>query len=174
MFVYRELSIRDLPKVFLKASMTTGLVMIVIASAGIFAWILANEGLPIILRDLLLSVSQNRYVVLLIILALMLAIGCVMEIVAAGIIMIPVLYPIARFFGFDDVHFGLLIMISMAIGAVTPPVGVTLYVTLGIADTSLTSVTRYLWPMILVLILVLVLVALVPPLATAIPRAFFN
>lgn len=173
-FVYGELSIRDLPRVFLRASLTTGLVMIVIASAGVFAWILANEGLPLILRDLLLTISSNRYVVLFIILALMLAIGCVMEIVAAGIIMIPVLYPIARFFGFDDIHFALLIMMTMAIGAVTPPVGVTLYITLGIADTSLTSTSRYLWPMVGVLVLVLALVAVVPPLATAIPRAFFG
>lgn len=169
--VYRELSIKDLPEVFLRAALTTGLVMIVLAAAGVFAWVLASENLPFILRDLLLSISENRLVILFLILALMLAIGCVMEIVAGGIIMIPVLYPIAQHLGFDQIHFALLIMMTMAIGAVTPPVGVTMYIALGIAHTTLSEASRYLWLFIAVLVVVLVVVALVPPLATWIPSA---
>jgi tripartite ATP-independent transporter DctM subunit len=170
LFIYRELSWRDLPQVLLRSCLTTALVMIVIASAGVFSWILANENLPDLLRVFLLNVSTNQTVVLFIMLALMTAIGCVMEIVAAAMIMIPVLFPIARQLGIDDVHFGLLIMLTMALGAVTPPVGVTLYITLGLAGTSLSSVNKYIWPLIGVLLVILILCALFPPLVTFIPN----
>jgi C4-dicarboxylate transporter DctM subunit len=156
--------------VLLRSCLTTALVMIVIASAGVFSWILANENLPDLLRVFLLNVSTNQTVVLFIMLALMMAIGCVMEIVAAAMIMIPVLFPIARQLGIDDVHFGLLIMLTMALGAVTPPVGVTLYITLGLAGTSLSSVNKYIWPLIGVLLVILILCALFPPLVTFIPN----
>lgn len=174
MFVYRELRASELPGIFVRSAVTTGMVMIVIAAAGVFAWILASQNLPFLLRDAVLAVTENSYVALLIILVLMLAIGCVMEIVAAGIIMIPVLYPLARHFGFDDVHFALLIIMTMAIGAVTPPVGVTTFITMGIAGTSLSETTRYLWPFLVVLILVLALVALVPATATFVPNLVFG
>ena len=174
MVVYRELSYKELPQLFLKAAMTTSLVMIVIGTAGIFGWIMANENLPVIFRDGLLRVSTNRTVILFLILLFMLGIGCVMEIVAASIIMIPVLYPIARSLGFDDVHFAMLIMMTMAIGAVTPPVGVTMYITIGIAKTSVSEVNRYIWPFIGVLVFVLIIAALIPPVVTLIPNLFMK
>ena len=171
---YRELKIRDLPDVFLKSALTTAMVMIVIATAGVFGWILAIENLPNIFRDQLLAFTSDRWVALFIMLGLMLAIGCVMEIVAGGIIMIPVLYPIARHFGFDDIHFAVLIMMTMAIGAVTPPVGVTLYITLGIAKTSMSSTYRYIWVLIGVLVGVLLICAFFPPLITYLPNLVFG
>ncbi|MCC6531212.1 MAG: TRAP transporter large permease subunit [Burkholderiales bacterium] len=174
MFIYRELSVRALIQAFLSSALTTSMVMLVIAAAGVFSWILANENVPDMARRFLLGVSDNRYVILLLILVLMLAIGCVMEIVAAGIIMIPVLYPIANHFGFDPVYFAVLIMMTMAIGAVTPPVGVTLYVTLGIGQTSLSSVNRYIWPMVAILVTILFICALFPPLITFLPDLVFG
>lgn len=174
MGIYRELSWRELPKVFLRSALTTAMVMIVISAAGVFAWILANENVPELARRFLTGVTDNATVALFLILGLMLAIGCVMEIVAAAIIMIPVIYPIARYFGFDDTHFAVLIMMVMAIGAVTPPVGVTLYITLGLAQTSLSSVNRYIWPMVAVLIAIVIVCALVPPLITFIPDLVFG
>jgi tripartite ATP-independent transporter DctM subunit len=169
MVIQRKLRPSDLPELFLRASMTSGIVMIVIASAGPFAWILASENLPILLRDFLLGISSNRYVVLFLILTLMLVVGCVMEIVPAGIIMIPVLHPIAQSFQFDPIHFALLIVMVMAVGAVTPPMGVTTYITLSIAKTTLRETSRYLVPFIGVIVLVIALVAVFPPLATLIP-----
>ena len=174
MGIYRELSWRDLPKLFLRCALTTAMVMIVIAAAGVFAWILANENVPELAGRFLRGVTENATVALFLILALMLAIGCVMEIVAASIIMIPVLYPIARHFGFDDTHFAVLIMMVIAIGAVTPPVGVTLYITLGLAQTSLSSVNRYIWPMVGVVVAIVIVCALVPPLITFIPDLVFG
>jgi C4-dicarboxylate transporter DctM subunit len=169
MVIYRELSFKDLPQLILKAAMTTSLVMIVIGTAGVFSWIMASENLPFYLTDGLLRVSKNPTVVLLLILAFMLAIGCVMEIVAASIIMIPVLYPIANQLGFNDVHFAMLIMMTMAIGAITPPIGVTLYITLGIAKTPISEVNRYIWVFMVPLLFVLLVAALVPRLVTILP-----
>jgi tripartite ATP-independent transporter DctM subunit len=170
LFVYRELSWRDLPTVLLRSSLTTAMVMIVIASAGVLSWILANERLPEVAHVFLTNVSSNPTVILFIILAIMLAIGCVMEIVAAAMIMIPVIFPIAHALGINDVHFGLLIVVTMALGAVTPPVGVTLYITLGLAGVPLSAVNRYIWPMVGIIVLVVIVCALVPPLVTFIPE----
>jgi C4-dicarboxylate transporter DctM subunit len=169
LFIYRELGWRDLPQVLLRSSLTTAMVMIVIASAGVLSWILANERLPELARAFLTSISSDRTVVLFIILALMLAIGCIMEIVAAAMIMIPVVFPIARALGIDDVHFGLLIVVTMALGAVTPPIGVTLYITLGLAGIPLSAVNRYIWPMVGMIVAIVVVCALLPPLVTFIP-----
>ncbi len=174
MLVYREFSWRALVGALLSSALTTAMVMLVIAAAGVFSWILANENVPDLARRSLLAMSDNKYVILFLILALMLAIGCVMEIVAAGIIMIPVLYPIARHFGFDDTYFAVLVMMTMAIGAVTPPVGVTLFVTLGIAKTSLSSVNRFIWPMVGILVLILFVCAVFPPLITYLPDLLFG
>jgi C4-dicarboxylate transporter DctM subunit len=168
--IYRELRLRELPEVLLRSTLTTALVMIVISSAGAFSWILANENVPELTRKFLSQVAADRWVVLFIMLTIMLFIGCVMEIVSASIIMIPVMFPIARAYGFDDIHFGMLFMITMAVGAVTPPVGVTLYITLGIAGTSLSSVNKYIWPMCGILAVVLIICALCPPLITFIPE----
>lgn len=174
MLVERSVGFRDLAAILVKTGKTTSLVMLVIATAGSFSWILAAEGVPILVRDAVLSVSDNATVVLFIILAFMLLLGCVLEIVAASIVMIPVLYPIAQSFGYGDVHFGLLIMLTMAIGAVTPPVGVTTYIALGISGAKLGPTTVVLWPFVAVLVLVTALIALYPPIATFLPDLFLK
>jgi C4-dicarboxylate transporter DctM subunit len=168
--VYRELSIKELPQVFLKAALTTAMVMIVIAGAGVFGWIMANENLPQIIVNWLLWLSTNPTVVLLMILAFMFALGLVMEILAAGIIMIPVLYPIALQLGINEVYFAMIVIMTMAVGAVTPPVGITLYVVLGIAESDLSEVNRYIWPFIAVIVAVILMSLFIPALVTTLPN----
>jgi C4-dicarboxylate transporter DctM subunit len=170
LFVYKELKLADLPDIFVRATIITGMVMIVLAAAGIFAWILVTQNLPRLAGDFLMVVTQDAGLILLIIIVFMLFIGMVMEIVAAGIIMIPVLAPIGIAMGFNDVHFGMVIMMTMALGAVTPPVGVTLFVAMGIAGARLSEVNRYIWPMVFVLAGVIILVAYVPEVALFVPR----
>lgn len=169
MVIYRELSYKELPEVFLRAGLTTAMVTIVIAGAGVFGWIMANENVPTLFVNWLLGVSSNRTVMLLLVLAFMVLLGCVFEILAAAIILIPVLYPIAKQLGINEIHFAMLIMMTVALGAVTPPVGVTLYVTLGLAKAPLSCVYRYIWPFIFLIVAVILLCALVPPLVTVIP-----
>ena len=172
LFVYKELKLADLPDIFVRATIITGMVMIVLAAAGIFAWILVTQNLPRLAGDFLMVVTQDAGLILLIIIVFMLFIGMVMEIVAAGIIMIPVLAPIGMAMGFNDVHFGMVLMMTMALGAVTPPVGVTLFVAMGIAGARLSEVNRYIWPMVFVLAGVVILVAYVPEVALFVPRLF--
>jgi C4-dicarboxylate transporter DctM subunit len=88
--------------------------------------------------------------------------------------MIPVLYPIANQLGMNDVHFAMLIMMTMAIGAITPPIGVTLYITLGIAKTPISEVNKYIWVFMVPLLLVLVVATLVPDLVTILPRLYMK
>jgi tripartite ATP-independent transporter DctM subunit len=172
--IYRELTWRALVDALLSSALTTAMVMLVIAASAVFSWIMANEDVPTLTRNFLLGVSDNKYVILFVILAVMLLLGTALELIAAAVIMIPVLYPIARHFGFDDTYFAVLIMMTMAIGSVTPPVGVTLFITLGIANTSLSSVDRYVWPMCGILVLILIICALFPPLITYLPDLFFG
>jgi len=172
LFVYKELKLSDLPDIFVRSTMITGMVMIVLSAAGIFAWILVTQNLPRIAADFLMAITQNAGIVMLLIIVFMLFIGMVMEIVAAGIIMIPVLAPIGMAMGFNEVHFGMVIMMTMALGAVTPPVGVTLFVAMGIAGARLSEVNRYIWPMVFVLAAVVLLVAFVPEVALFVPRLF--
>lgn len=169
-FVYRELSFKELPQLFLRSAITTSLVMIVIAAASIFSWIMAVENFSFYVAKGLFLISTNRMVVLFMMLGVMLAIGCIMEIVAASIIMIPVLYPIAQQFGFNDIHFAMLIMVTMATGAATPPIGVTLYITLAIGKTPISEVGKYIWFFIAAIIFILIILALVPSLVTIVPQ----
>ncbi|HEV8552914.1 MAG TPA: TRAP transporter large permease [Casimicrobiaceae bacterium] len=169
--VYREIKLRDLPDIFVRASLVTGMVMIVLSTAGIFAWILVTQDLPRLAGEALLAVSRSPAVVLFLIIVFMLFVGMVMEIVAAGIIMIPILFPIAHTLGFDDVHFAMVIMMTMALGAITPPVGVTLFITLGLSGATLSQVNRYIWPVVGVLTVVLFIVAYVPSVSMFLPRA---
>lgn len=168
--VYRELGWRELPGVVLRAGLTTAMVMIVISAAGLFSWILASHNLPTIVAGLLEQLADYRLVALFIMIIGMLLLGCVMEIVPAAMIMVPVLFPISRHLGFDDVHFGFLMMMTMALGAITPPSGVTLFITMGLAGVPLSGVNRFIWPMIGILFAILAMCALVPPTATLIPN----
>lgn len=172
MLVYRELRPSQVHKVVLRSVVVTAQVMIIIAAAGIFGWILAAQQFPTIALRFVLSLTHEPWLVMPLILAFLLAIGCVMEILAAAIIMIPVLFPIATQYGFHEVHFAVAMVIAMAVGSVTPPVGVTLYLCLGIANATVTEATRFIWFFVAVIAAVLLLVAAVPDLVLSLPRLF--
>jgi C4-dicarboxylate transporter DctM subunit len=116
--------------------------------------------------------TSSPTVAILLVIGVLLAIGCVMEILAAAIVLIPVLFPLAAQYGFHEVHFAVVMVIAMALGSVTPPVGVTLYICLGIADSSIVEVNRYIWFFVAIICVVLLLVTFVPETVLALPRAF--
>lgn len=171
-FIYRDLRLRDLFGVVLRAVVTTAQVMIIIAAAGTFGWILAAQQFPSTAVGFLLSVTQEPWPGMLLLIGFILAIGCVMEILAAAIILIPVLFPVAAHYGYNDVHFAVVMIIAMVIGSITPPVGVTMFLCLGIANTTILEINRYIWSFIAILVAVLLLVAFVPALVLLIPRQF--
>ena len=102
----------------------------------------------------------------------LLLIGCVMEILAAAIVLIPVLFPIAAHYGFHEIHFAIVMVIAMALGSVTPPVGVTLFVCLGIADTTIADVYGFIWSFVAIITVVLMVVTFLPETVLVLPRMF--
>ncbi|MDT8860350.1 TRAP transporter large permease [Alkalihalobacillus sp. MEB130] len=169
MFIYRELKISDLKVILLKATHTTVMVMFIAAAASTFGWILANEQFPIQAAQWLQDFTSNPYLILLLIIILLLLVGCVIETIAASIIFIPVLAAIATVYGFDPFHFATIVAITLVVGGVTPPVGVLLFITNGIAEAKIKDSIRYLWPFFFVTIAVILLVAYIPALSTYLP-----
>lgn len=169
-FVYKEINLKNFKKALYNATTTTAICMLVVSTASIFGWILTREQFPSVLTKLLLSISSNPTVIYLLIVAMLLFVGLFVEILAAAIILVPVLYPVALQFGFDPIHFGVVVVVALIIGAVTPPVGVLLFITCGIARTTIKEVTKTLIPFVGVLVAVLFLITLVPSLVTFIPN----
>jgi C4-dicarboxylate transporter DctM subunit len=171
--IHRELRLERLRSVLTRAALITAVVLSVISAAGAMSWFLVREDVPQRFANLVLGATHDPMWVMLLILLCMFVVGCVMEIVAAGVVMIPVIAPLAATVGINPVHFAVLVIMVMALGAVTPPVGVTLFVTLGLARTTLREVNPYIWPLIGVLVLVTLLCALCPPLVTWLPNSLF-
>jgi C4-dicarboxylate transporter DctM subunit len=173
-FVYRELKLRDLEEVFVRTAATTSMVMLILASCSIFSWILAIKQFPAFVSELLLVVSSNPAVVIAMVMVVLVIVGLFMETLAAAIILIPVLEPICTQFGFDPIHFAVVVVMTFILGTITPPVGVLLYITTAIAEEDLARVARKIIIPALIVAGVCVLAAYYPPVVTAIPNLFFK
>jgi len=168
--VYREISIRTLYRALLRTGCNTAMVLIIIGCASIFGWILATEQLPMVVVGLLTSLTSNPTLIILLIIAALLVIGTVVEGLAALIILVPVLTPLAATFGYDPIHFALVIVLLLSIGSITPPVGILLFVTCGVAGLPLKVVGATIWVFVLGMIGIVLLVTFFPPLATYLPN----
>src|SRR5699024_1286495 len=172
LFVYKELSIKEIPKIMLSTMTTTASIMFLVGFANLFGWILVSEQIPQMVADLILGISTNKVIVILLILALVLFVGTFMETIAGLVILFPVLLPIATQIGMDPIHFGVTMVLAMIIGVVTPPVGVCLFVASQIGRVSMGTATRELLPFLFVTVTVLLLVAFIPQLTLYLPSLF--
>ena len=127
-FVYREIKLKDLKKIFYESVLTMATVLLIMSASTIFGWILAKQQIPQALAKAFLGISDSKYVFLLLINVMLLVVGMVCEAGAAMVILAPLLAPIAQTLGIDLIHFGIIMMTNLAIGMMTPPVGVNLYV----------------------------------------------
>lgn len=143
LFVYRELTFAMLPKLFLKAACTTAAVMLIIGTAAIFSWLIAVQDVPGTLGRFLRATSDNALLYLLFV-NLLLVVGMFMESIAAVLILVPVLMPIAVGFGVDPIHFGVLIAVNLSIGLVTPPYGICLFVACSVTGRKVMQVAPHL------------------------------
>jgi tripartite ATP-independent transporter DctM subunit len=168
---YREIPLRDLPGICLHAGVTTSVVMILIGASSAMSWILTMANIPQLVADALLGVSENPYVILLMIDILLLAIGVFMDMTPAILIFTPILLPVVRGLGFSDVHFGVIMITNLCIGISTPPVGTCLFIGCGVGKTSMTNVTVKAIPYVLAMLIALLLITYIPWLSLAIPRA---
>ncbi len=173
-FIYRELKINALPEIFIRAAVTSSLVMFIIANASVFGWVLAFEQIPQAITESFIAITSTPILLLLIINLLLLIVGTFIETASALIIFVPLLVPMIPHIGIDPVQFGVLVVLNLAIGMLTPPMGICLIVSCSIAKISMERVSRAVLPFVLVMIIDLMIVSFVPFVTTYIPGAFFH
>jgi len=171
-FVYRELHLRDLPRIFARAAISTSAVMLLIATANIFGWILTAERVPQNVAAYLVTLSSSQYVLYGLILVCLLIVGTFMETSASLIILTPVFLPVVEKLGIDPVHFGVVMVTALAIGMLTPPLGICLFISCNIAHIQLSEIIRFITPFLVIMIAMLVLITYVPDLVMVIPNTF--
>ena len=170
-FVLRTLKLGDIPELLYQTGKTTGVVFLIIGSASILGWILTMERVPEAVAAGFLSVSNNPHIILLLILILMLIVGMFMDIAAALIILGPILHPIAvNNLGIDPIHFGIIMVLSLNLALMTPPVGACLFVACNISKLSLEALTKAIWPFIIVEVIALFIIAYWSDLVLFFPR----
>ncbi|WP_371156948.1 TRAP transporter large permease [Jannaschia sp. 2305UL9-9] len=169
LFVYRELPLRKIPKIVVESAVAASGILVLVGFANVFGWILVSERIPQMIATAVLSFTDNKFVVILIINILLLLVGMFMETIAALIILFVPLLTLATTVGIDPLHFATFAVLNLMIGLTTPPLGVCLFVCAGIARQPLTPVVIAILPFIATNIIVLLLVSYVPPIATWLP-----
>ena len=170
LLVYRELPLRLIPRIFIDSAVSSAAILVLVGFANVFGWILVSERIPQAIADSVLSITDNKYLVILLINLLLLFVGMFMETIAALIILFVPLLTLATGVGIDPLHFATFMVLNLMIGLTTPPVGVCLFVCANIARLPLTPVVVAIAPFLLTNILVLLLVSYVPPVATWLPN----
>lgn len=162
LFLYRELDLKALYAILAESALVTATIMVIVGTATIFGRVLTIERIPVQLADFIMEVISNPLMLLLMINILLLIIGTFMETLAAIIILTPILLPIATSVGVNPVHFGIIMIVNLAIGMITPPVGVNLFVASRVANLSLEKVMRSAIPFLLVMLFALLLITYIP------------
>jgi tripartite ATP-independent transporter DctM subunit len=173
-FIYRTLTLKDLPGIFIRAGVTTAMVSGIIGVAGAFGWLLSYLDFNDLVLSTISRITDTRTGVLFLLMTVMLILTMFVDSMAILIIMIPVAVVIGRKFGIDDFQLGLLMVMATQIGSTTPPVAVLLFVATSIAGCKYSETIRYCWAFIIAEIIVLIMVGLIPGLAAWIPRYFLG
>ena len=174
LFIYRDLSFKHLPEVFLESAKTTVMLMFIVGNALLFAHVLTTERIPQVIAEQIVSAGMAPWMFLLVVNLILLVAGNFMEPTGIILILAPILFPISQQLGIDPIHLGVIIVVNMEIGMVTPPVGLNLFVTSGVTGMSLAAVTRAALPWLLVLLLFLVIVTYMPFISLALPNMIFG
>ena len=172
--VYRTLNWRRVLKVSMDTVETTASIMLIVAASAIFAWILTANQVALLFSKTLLSYTDNKVVLLLLITAIVLVIGCFMETIAAITILTPVLLPVAISIGVDPVHFGIILILNLMIGLLTPPVGMVLYVLSKVASVPFERCVTATMPFLVPLVVVLMVLTFVPELSLWLPTLLYR
>ena len=172
-FVYRDIGMRQVPKVLLDAGKVTVMLMFIVANALLFAHVLTTERIPQQIAEAIIGWGMEGWQFLIIVNLLLLVAGMFMEPTGIILIMAPILFPIATQLGIDPVHLGIIMVVNLEIGMVTPPIGLNLFVTSGITGMSITQTARAALPWTLVLLQFLVIVTYVPAISLWLPGLLF-
>jgi tripartite ATP-independent transporter DctM subunit len=171
-FYYKELKWKEIPSILLKSSETTAIVMLLIATSMSMSWVMSSEDIPQSISASLLSVSDNIFVILILINLILLFVGIFMDMTPAVLIFTPIFLPIVIELGVDPVHFGIIMILNLCIGLCTPPVGSVLFLGVQVAGISIEKAVKPLIPFFIAMILGLVVVTLWPGLSLWLPRLF--
>jgi tripartite ATP-independent transporter DctM subunit len=171
-FIYREIKIKDLPRILLGSVSTTSIVMILIGTSMAMSWVLAYENIPQNVAQALMSLSDNIFVILVIINIVLLIVGTFMDMTPAVLIFTPIFLPVVLQLGVDPIHFGIVMVMNLSIGLCTPPVGSVLFVGCSVAKLPITAVIKPLLPFYGAMIVALLLVTYLPELSLWLPRLF--
>jgi len=171
-FWYKEITYQDLPGIILNTVGTTAVVMLLVGTSMSMSWVMSFENIPQDVSQVLLSISENKFVVLIVINLILLFVGMFMDITPAILIFTPIFLPIVTKMGVDPVHFGIIMVLNLCIGLCTPPVGSVLFVGVSVAKTTIEKVIKPLLPIYIVMIIVLLLVTYFPQLSLWLPGLF--
>lgn len=172
--VYRTLEWKQMPAILIETAETTGLVMVLVMTAGALGWCMSISRLPQTAAPWIAATIQSPIVFLLMVNALLLVVGCFMEALAALLILIPILVPAAISFGIDPVQFGIIMILNLILGTIHPPIGVVLFVVTRIANVSFETMSRAILPWLVPLLIVLLAITLWPPLTTWLPKVILG
>ena len=173
LFVYRDLKLKDLYRIFANAALTTATILIILGTATTFGRILTLERVPMLIADFFESATDSRVVLLMLINILLLFVGCFMDTNAAIIILAPIFLPIVEAMDVDPIHFGIIMVVNLAIGFVTPPLGVNLFVACNVANAKLEEICKGIFPIVGVMILDLLLITYIEPLSMILPNLMY-
>ena len=167
--IYREMDLKTLYNLLADTMKSSATILFLIAASSIMAYVMARTGIPNAISQMIMGVSNNRYVILLIMNVFLLVMGMFLDLTPAVLIFVPIFLPIARRIGMSDVHFGLMLILNLGIGSVTPPVGSCLFVGCGVANVKIEGVTKYIVPIFITMFISLMLVTYIPQIALSLP-----
>ena len=169
---YRTLDLKRLPSALLRAGMASAALLLIVSFGNIISWTLAISGVKDTVMAVVLSITTNKYLIILIVIAILAAVGCVMDATAAMLVFIRVLTPFAELVGMDPIHFGLIYCIMITVGLITPPVGMTLFVTSNVSGIEFTKICRAVIPFAIVALAITIALAYMPGLVMLLPNMF--
>jgi C4-dicarboxylate transporter DctM subunit len=170
-FVYRDMSLKDVPRVLLGSANMSAMILYIITNAVLFSFLMANENIPQHITNWITSIGVNWVMFLFIVNIVLLAAGNFMEASSIVLIMAPILFPVAVSLGIHPVHLGILMVVNMEVGMCHPPVGLNLYVASGIAKMGITELTIAVWPWLMTMLIFLAMVTYIPEISLWLPRA---
>lgn len=170
LFIYKDMKLQDVFKIFMKSGLTAGTVLVLVAFASTFGRLLTLQQVPVQLANFLLNVSDNPIIILLIINLFLLFVGMFMETIASIIILTPILLPIITQIGVDPIVFGVILTVNLAIGFCTPPLGVNLFVASGVSGLSIEKISKSILPYFIVMLILLLLITYIPEISLTLPR----
>ncbi len=172
LFIYREVSLSDLPSIIIDSVSTTAIVLLLVSTSMSMSWVLSYENVPQDLSTFLFSISDNKYVILFIINLALLLVGIFIDITPAVLIFTPIFLPVVQNLGIHPTHFGIVMILNLCIGICTPPVGSALFVGVSVAEISIRKLIRPMLPFYLALLLALLVVTYIPEVSLLLPRLF--